>query len=302
MTLAAPWNPRNGNGTKHSSAACRISCKPVLPKAWGVDKINPFLGLTYPFLWTVSPNSIYLFPSFHGSKINNLTFVHLPWLVSAAIKHPGASTHRMLSKVFEANQSVSFSPMAVSKRKDKIILQKGENNLQALKCFECMFKNKRYEEGSDCRSSHCHLTNFFYCWASSPWPWLSSAHFSCLLLPLISDIAMVSSVHHAEGKNSHFLLFGHWEQQLLKEGEMVHFKSRVPISDLERFPDLCEKLGNFTLWWKPRWMWGELGKELAWWHCLENWERVGKQLARETPGDEKLLVKEQEHMPTLLKR
>lgn len=97
-------------------AACRqfLLKHPILPKAGGVDKINPFLGLTYHFLRSVSSNSIYLFPSFHGSKIKNLTFVHLPWLVSAAIKHHCASTHRMLSKVFEANQSVSFSPMAVS--------------------------------------------------------------------------------------------------------------------------------------------------------------------------------------------
>lgn len=103
-------------------------------------------------------------------------------------------------------------------------------------------------------------------------------------------------VHHAEGKNSHFMLFGHWEQQLLKHREMVHFKCRVQISDPEHFPDLCEKLGNFTLWWKTLWMWGELGRELAWWHCLENWEEVGKQLARETPGNTNLLLKEQKHM------
>lgn len=140
-----------------------------------------------------------------------------------------------------------------------------------------MFKNTRYEEGSDCSSTRCHLTDFFHHRASSLWPWLSSAGLSLLLLPLISDIAMDSSVHHAEGKSSHFMLFGHWEQQLLKYWEMVHFKCRVWISDPERFPDLCEKLGNFTLWWKPHRMWGELGRELAWWHCLGNWEEVGKQ-------------------------
>lgn len=127
-----------------------------------------------------------------------------------------------------------------------------------------MFKNKRYEEGSDCSSSCCHLTNFFYHWASSLWPWLSSAHFSVLLLPLISDIAMDCSVHLLREKNSHFMLFGHWEQQLLKYGETVHFKCGVQISDPERFPDLCEKLGNFTLWWKPCWRWGEVSWGGSW--------------------------------------
>lgn len=118
-----------------AEAAESLVKQPIPPKAQGVDKKNLFLGLTYPFLWTVSPNSLHLFPLFHRFQIKILTFVYLLWLVSAVIKHHCASTQGELSKVFEANQSVSFSPTAVSWSNDRIDLLKRGNTLKPWNMF-----------------------------------------------------------------------------------------------------------------------------------------------------------------------
>lgn len=104
---------RNGAKQRLPQQLCRrgrIACKRAAPRANGVDKMNLFLGL--PLYSESKLPSLIPFVS----QIQNHNAHFCPFALIGVSRNETQQCFnlRKLSKVFEANQSVSFSPAAVS--------------------------------------------------------------------------------------------------------------------------------------------------------------------------------------------